>query len=324
MRSVVGMSALQMGRAVIMPNLAPPIVNVAQAIAYRLEIMSSLPKETTFSPLMVLYLTDNTTKIEISEASKAHEVHAVKLYPAGATTNSESGVTNLSSTYPALEQMQKEGMPLLIHGEATDHDIDIFDREKVFIDRTLTRIVKDFPGLKIVLEHITTKDAVDFINECKINIAATITPHHLLANRNHMLVGGIQPHFYCLPVLKRQSPHQESLIAAATSGSAKFFLGTDSAPHEKHQKESSCGCAGIFSAHAAIELYAEAFDRVGKIEKLEGFASFFGADFYDLPRNQEKITLGKDTWRIPENYNFSGSNVVPFFAGKELSWRLLT
>ena len=324
MRSVVGMSALQMGRAVIMPNLVPPIVNVAQALAYRSEIMSSLPKETTFSPLMVLYLTDNTTKIEISEASKAQEVCAVKLYPAGATTNSESGVTNLSSTYPALEQMQKEGMPLLIHGEVTDHDIDIFDREKVFIDRTLTRIVKDFPGLKIVLEHITTKDAVDFINECKINIAATITPHHLLANRNHMLVGGIQPHFYCLPVLKRQSPHQESLIAAATSGSAKFFLGTDSAPHEKHQKESSCGCAGIFSAHAAIELYAEAFDRVGKIEKLEGFASFFGADFYDLPRNQEKITLGKDTWRIPENYNFSGSNVVPFFAGKELSWRLLT
>ena len=215
-------------------------------------------------------------------------------------------------------------MPLLIHGEVTDNDIDVFDREKVFIDSTLTKLVQDFPGLKIVLEHITTKDAVDFINECEINIAATITPHHLLANRNHMLVGGIKPHFYCLPVLKRRSPHQESLIAAATSGSPRFFLGTDSAPHEKYQKESSCGCAGIFSANAAIELYAEAFDRVGKIDKLEGFASFYGADFYGLPRNQEKITLEKSTWRIPKSYDFSGSHVIPFFAGEELSWRLLT
>jgi len=323
MKSVVDMSALQMGRGVIMPNLSPPIINVSRALTYRAEIMNALPKETTFNPLMVLYLTDVTTKNEIIEASKAPEIHAVKLYPAGATTNSESGVTNLSYAYPALEQMQKEGLPLLIHGEVTDHDVDIFDREKVFIDRTLTKLVQDFPDLKMVLEHITTKDAVDFINECEINIAATITPHHLLANRNHMLVGGIKPHFYCLPVLKRQSPHQESLLEAATSGNPKFFLGTDSAPHEKHQKESSCGCAGIFSAHAAIELYAEAFDRVGKIEKLEGFASFFGADFYGLPRNQEKITLGKDTWRIPESYNFSGSHVVPFFAGEELSWKLL-
>jgi len=324
MKSVVGMSAMQMGRGVIMPNLSPPIRYVSQAIAYRKEIMSALPIETTFNPLMVLYLTDRTTKNEVIEASVAQEVHAVKFYPAGVTTNSDSGVTNLSSTYPALEQMQKEGMPLLIHGEVADKDIDVFDREKVFIDRTLTKLVQDFPGLKIVLEHITTKDAVDFINECEINIAATITPHHLLANRNHMLVGGIQPHFYCLPVLKRQSPHQESLVVAATSGSPKFFLGSDSAPHEKHQKESSCGCAGIFSAHATIELYAEAFDRVGKIENLEGFASFFGADFYDLPRNQEKITLVKNTWRIPESYNFSGSHVVPFFAGEDLSWELLT
>jgi dihydroorotase len=219
--------------------------------------------------------------------------------------------------------MQKEGLPLLIHGEVTDNDIDIFDREKVFIDRTLTRLVKDFPGLKIVLEHITTKDAVDFVNECEINIAATITPHHLLANRNHMLVGGIKPHFYCLPVLKRRTPHQDSLIRAATSGSAKFFLGTDSAPHEKHQKESACGCAGVFSAHAAIELYAEAFERAGKIEMLEGFASFFGADFYGLPRNQEKITLEKAKWRVPDSYNFSGSHVTPFFSGEELSWSLL-
>ena len=323
MKSVVGMSAMQMGRGVIMPNLSPPIKNVSQAIAYRTEIMNALPKKTPFNPLMVLYLTDVTTKSQIIEASKAQEVHAVKFYPAGATTNSDTGVTSISKTYPALEQMQKEGIPLLIHGEVTDNDIDIFDREKVFIDRTLAILVKNFPSLKIVLEHITTKDAVDFINECETNIAATITPHHLLANRNHMLVSGIKPHFYCLPVLKRQSPHQESLIAAATSGSPKFFLGTDSAPHEKHQKESSCGCAGIFSAHAAIELYAEAFDRAGKIEKLEGFASFFGADFYGLERNQEKITLAKDTWRIPESYNFSGSHVVPFFAGEDLSWKLL-
>jgi len=323
MKSVVGMSALQMGRGVIMPNLSPPIVNVSQAIAYRSEIMSALSAESSFNPLMVLYLTDSTTKNEIIEASKSQEVHAVKLYPAGATTNSESGVTNLSSTYPALEQMQKEGMPLLIHGEVTDNDIDIFDREKVFIDRTLTRLVKDFPDLKMVLEHITTKNAVDFINDSHNNIAATITPHHLLANRNHMLVGGIKPHFYCLPVLKRRVPHQDSLIGAAISGSPKFFLGTDSAPHEKHQKESACGCAGVFSAHAAIELYAEAFDRAGKIEMLEGFASFFGADFYGLPRNQEKVTLEKAKWLVPDSYNFSGSHVTPFFSGEELSWRLL-
>jgi len=324
MSSVVGMSALQMGRAVIMPNLSPPITSSKQAKKYHNEILQALPLGSKFRPLMVLYLTDKTSKSEIIDASNTSEVYAVKFYPAGATTNSESGVTNLKNTYPALEQMQKEGMPLLIHGEVTDNDIDIFDREKVFIDRTLTRIVKDFPDLKIVLEHITTKEAVDFISESEINIAATITPHHLLINRNNLLVGGIKPHFYCLPVLKRHSPHQESLIAAATSGSTKFFLGTDSAPHEKHQKESSCGCAGVFSAHAAIELYAEAFDKAGKIEKLEGFASFFGADFYGLPRNQEKITLVKDTWRIPENYNFSGSNVVPFFAGNDLSWKLLT
>ena len=323
MKSVVGVSALQMGRGVIMPNLLPPIVNVQQARAYHKEIKDALPIESSFNPLMVLYLTDKTTKNQIIEASKASEVHAVKLYPAGATTNSGSGVTKLSNIYPALEQMQEEGLPLLIHGEVTDSNIDIFDRESVFIERVLTKLIKDFPGLKVVLEHITTKDAVDFVSECEINIAATITPHHLLANRNHMLVGGIRPHFFCLPVLKRQLPHQESLISAATSGNPRFFLGTDSAPHEKHQKESSCGCAGIFSANAAIELYAEAFDRAGEIERLEGFASFYGADFYGLPRNKDKITLEKSAWRIPESYDFSGSHVVPFFAGKELSWKLL-
>ncbi len=323
MKSVVGVSALQMGRGVIMPNLLPPIVNVQQARAYHKEIKDALPIESSFNPLMVLYLTDKTTKNQIIEASKASEVHAVKLYPAGTTTNSDSGVTKLSNIYPALEQMQEEGLPLLIHGEVTDSNIDIFDRESVFIERVLTKLIKDFPGLKVVLEHITTKDAVDFVSECEINIAATITPHHLLANRNHMLVGGIRPHFFCLPVLKRQLPHQESLISAATSGNPRFFLGTDSAPHEKHQKESSCGCAGIFSANAAIELYAEAFDRAGEIERLEGFASFYGADFYGLPRNKDKITLEKSAWRIPESYDFSGSHVVPFFAGKELSWKLL-
>jgi dihydroorotase len=220
--------------------------------------------------------------------------------------------------------MQKEGMPLLVHGEATDSNIDIFDREAVFIDTTLSKVIKDFPELKIVLEHITTKDAVDFIVESEKNIAATITPHHLLVNRNHMLVGGVKPHYYCLPVLKRQYPHQDSLIAAATSGNPKFFLGTDSAPHEQHQKESACGCAGIFSAHAAIELYAEAFDRSNSIEKLEGFSSIFGPDFYDLPHNKEKITLEKTTWKVKDSYDFANTTVVPFFAGLDLSWRLLT
>jgi dihydroorotase len=273
---------------------------------------------------MVLYLTDRTTKAEIVEASNTQEVYAAKLYPAGATTNSENGVTNLNSIYPALESMQKEGMPLLVHGEATDSNIDIYDREAVFIDTTLSKVIKDFPELKIVLEHITTKDAVDFIVESEKNIAATITPHHLLANRNHMLVGGVKPHYYCLPILKRQYPHQDSLITAATSGNPKFFLGTDSAPHDQHQKESACGCAGIFSAHAAIELYAEAFDRNNSIEKLEGFSSIFGPDFYDLPRNKEKITLEKTTWKVQDSYDFATTKVVPFFAGLDLSWRLLT
>ena len=323
MKSIVGMSAAQMGRAIIMPNLSPPVKNSVQAKAYREEIMRALPKGTSFNPLMVLYLTDRTTKAEIVEASNTQEVYAAKLYPAGATTNSENGVTNLNSIYPALESMQKEGMPLLVHGEATDSNIDIFDREAVFIDTTLSKVIKDFPELKIVLEHITTKDAVDFIVESEKNIAATIAPHHLLANRNHMLVGGIKPHYYCLPVLKRQYPHQDSLIAAATSGNPKFFLGTDSAPHDQYQKESACGCAGIFSAHAAIELYAEAFDRNNSIEKLEGFSSIFGPDFYDLPRNKEKITLEKTTWKVQDSYNLANTTVVPFFAGLDLSWRLL-
>ena len=324
MKSIVGMSAAQMGRAIIMPNPSPPVKNSVQAKAYREEIMRALPEETDFNPLMVLYLTDNTTKAEIVEASNTQEVYAAKLYPAGVTTNSENGVTNLNSIYPVLESMQKEGMPLLVHGEATDTNIDIFDLEAIFIDTILRRVIKDFPELKIVLEHITTKDAVDFIVDSEKNIAATITPHHLLANRNHMLVGGIKPHYYCLPVLKRQYPHQDSLIAAATSGNPKFFLGTDSAPHHQHEKESACGCAGVFSAHAAIELYAEAFDRHNSIEKLEGFSSIFGPDFYGLPHNTEKITLEKTTWKVQDSYDFANTTVVPFFAGLDLSWRLLT
>ncbi len=324
MKSVVGMSARQMGRAIIMPNLSPPVKSVSQAQAYRKEIMKALPTNSGFNPLMVLYLTDGTVPKEIEAAGAAPEIYAAKLYPAGVTTNSDNGVTNVTNIYPALEVMQKEEIPLLVHGEVTDPEVDVFDRESVFIEKVLDRVVKDFPGLKIVLEHITTKDAVDYVLGCKDNIAATITPHHLLANRNHMLVGGIKPHYYCLPVLKRQNPDQKALLKAAISGNPKFFLGTDSAPHSREKKESACGCAGIFSAHAAIELYAEAFDGEGAIERLEGFASIFGAGFYGLPRNREKITLKKSPWRVPDHYEFAGSKLTPFFAGAELSWRLLS
>ena len=322
MSSVVGMTAKQMGRAIIMPNLSPPVRTSEQALAYREEIMNALPNGSNFSPLMTLYLTDSTTQVDIINASKEDHIYAVKYYPSGATTNSNSGVTRISNVYPALEQMQKEGVPLLVHGEVTDRDIDIFDREKFFLDSILGPLVKKFPDLKIVLEHITTKDSVDFVTQSNTNIAATITAHHLLSNRNHMLVGGIKPHYYCLPVLKRRTPHQEALITAATSGSSRFFLGTDSAPHDKNQKEAACGCAGVFSAHAAIELYAEAFDRANKIHMLEGFASNFGPDFYGLSRNSETITLEKAKWQIPESYEFSSSTVIPFYAGKSLSWKL--
>ena len=324
MSSVVGMTAKQMGRAIVMPNLSPPVRNVQEALSYRNEIVCSLPKGSSFNPLMTLYLTDKTTKQNIIEAGNNEHVYAVKLYPAGATTNSESGVTNVLGVYPVIEQMQKEGVPLLVHSEVTHADIDVFDREKVFIETVLAPLLKNFPKLKVVLEHITTKEAVDFVSGSSDNVAATITAHHLLANRNHMLVGGVKPHYYCLPVLKRKSPHQEALISAATSGSAKFFLGTDSAPHDKYQKESACGCAGVFSAHAAIELYAEVFDRANKIEMLEGFASHHGPDFYGLKRNTESITLEKNSWVVPESYKLANSEIVPFFGGRSLSWRLLT
>ena len=323
MKSVVSMTARQMGRAIIMPNLSEPVINVEQALSYRCEIINALPKESRFKPLMTLYLSDKTTKQDIIDASNEEHVYAVKLYPARATTNSDSGVTSLPRTYKVLEQMQKEGIPLLVHGEVTHGDIDIFDREAVFIETILEPLTYKFPELKIVLEHITTKQSVDFVRQSSPNIGATITAHHLLANRNHMLVRGIKPHYYCLPVLKRKTPHQDSLIEAATSGDPKFFLGTDSAPHYQYEKESACGCAGIFSANAAIELYAEAFEKANRLEKLEGFASHFGADFYGLKRNTETITLEKNSWIVPKSYDFSDSKVIPFFAEEELSWKFL-
>ncbi len=319
LRSVVGMSAKQMGRAIIMPNIKPPVINATGVNAYREEILSALPRGSVFKPLMVLYLTDNTTSEMIIKAHNA-DVVAAKLYPAGATTNSDSGVTKIKNIYHTLETMQKLGMPLLVHGEVTRSEVDIFDREAVFIDEVLSQVMSDLPELKIVFEHITTKNAVDFV--CNYdNIAATITPQHILVNRNDMLVGGIKPHNYCLPVVKRAS-HQSALIDAAISGNPKFFLGTDSAPHSKYDKESACGCAGVFSAPHAIELYAQAFDKVNAIDKLEGFAAKFGADFYGLPYNNEIITLKKQDWIVPKNYNFASNIVVPFMAGKTLSWKV--
>ena len=321
LKSVIGMSAKQMGRAIIMPNLNPPVTSAVQAQAYRDEIIAALPTGEVLDPLMVLYLTDNTQADDIKQAMASGIVKAAKLYPAGATTNSDSGVTNVKNIYPALEVMSELGMLLLVHGEVTHHDVDIFDREAVFIDQVLTQIVADFPELKIVFEHITTKDAVDFVLSNDANMAATITPHHLLANRNDMLVGGIRPHYFCLPILKRENPHQRALLAAATSGNPKFFLGTDSAPHAKEAKESSCGCAGILSAHCAIELYATAFEAQGALDKLEGFASKFGPDFYNLPRNTSTITLTKQDWVVPESYEYAGGTIVPFMAGQTLRWK---
>jgi dihydroorotase len=322
LKSVIGMTAAQMGRAIIMPNLSPPVSNAAQAKQYHQEIMNALPADTRFTPLMVLYLTDNTTPKQIQTAFDGGLVVAAKLYPAGATTNSDSGVTDINNIYPSLEKMQQLGVPLLVHGEVTDAKVDIFDREAVFIEQILSKVVEDLPDLKIVFEHITTKTAVDFVLSSGNNIAATITPHHLLANRNDMLVGGIKPHYFCLPILKRRDPHQLALLKAATSGNAKFFLGTDSAPHAKEHKESDCGCAGILNAHCAIELYATVFDSQNAMDKLEGFASFFGADFYNLPRNTDTIVLKKQDWVVPSSYAFADSTIVPFMAGKILNWKM--
>jgi dihydroorotase len=303
-----------------MPNLVPPVMNTEQALTYRDRIMAARPTNSQFEPLMVLYLTDTTDPTEIAKA-KAAGVTACKLYPAGATTNSASGVTDIQKIYPVLEAMQKAEMPFLLHGEVTDSTIDIFDREKVFLERTFSRLVNQFPGLKMVLEHITTSDSAHFITESSTNIAATITAHHLLYNRNHMLAGGIRPHYYCLPILKRNT-HQEALIKAATSGNPKFFLGTDSAPHAQNKKETACGCAGAYTAYAAIELYAEAFESAGALDKLEGFASHFGPDFYQLPRNKDKITLIKKAWQAPDSLTMGDQLLIPLRAGETLRWQL--
>ncbi len=310
------------GRAICMPNLVPPVKTTADAQEYYQRIMTARPAQSNFKPLMVLYLTDHTDAAEIAKAKASGIVQAVKLYPAGATTNSHAGVTSLDKVYPVLEQMAAHGVPLLVHGEVTHADIDIFDREKVFIDTILAPLAERFPTLKIVLEHITTSDAVQFVESSSSNIAATITAHHLLFNRNHMLVGGIRPHYYCLPILKRQS-QQQALLAAATSGNRKFFLGTDSAPHAIGAKEAACGCAGSYTAHAAIELYAEAFEQMNALDKLEAFASFYGADFYGLPRHSDTITLVKEEWTVPDSYSLGQSVVVPIRAGANIVWRVL-
>jgi len=314
-------TARYFGRAIIMPNLRPPVTTTEMAISYRERILQARPQGNTFEPLMTLYLTNNTSAEEIQRAHDSGIVHGVKLYPAGATTNSDAGVTDLKLCYPALEKMQQLGMPLLVHGEVTHADIDVFDREKIFIDQVLVPLLKDLPTLKVAFEHITTADAVDFVLSQGSRIAATITPQHLLLNRNDLLVGGIQPHNYCLPVLKRNT-HQQALIKAATSGNPKFFLGTDSAPHAQAAKETACGCAGIYSAHAAIELYAEAFDAANALDKLEGFASHFGADYYQLPRNSNSITLTKQPWQVPESYDFADQPLIPMRAGQTINWQV--
>ena len=314
-------SARQFGRAIIMPNLKPPVVTTAQAETYRTRILDELPDGARFQPLMTLYLTDNTAPEEIRRAKQAGIVHGVKLYPAGATTNSDAGVTRLEHAYPALEAMQEAGLPLLVHGEVTDPGVDIFDRERLFIERQLAPLMERFPGLRIVFEHITSAEAVAFVMAAPSRLAATITAHHLLLNRNDMLVGGIRPHHYCLPILKRETD-RSALLRAATSGNPKFFLGTDSAPHARTSKETACGCAGIYTAHAAVEFYAEAFEAAGALDKLEGFAAFYGADFYGLPRNTETITLLKQDWEIVTSFPFGVDTVVPLRAGGTLTWRM--
>ncbi|GAA0556503.1 dihydroorotase [Halomonas salifodinae] len=319
---VVPYSARQFGRAIIMPNLKPPVTTTEQALAYRQRILAAVPEGVAFEPLMTLYLTDNTAPEEIERAVASGQVHGVKLYPAGATTNSDSGVTSVDKCADAIAAMERLGLPLLVHGEVTHAEIDIFDREAVFIDRVMKPLLARFPDLKVVFEHITTRQAVEFVEAAPANVAATITAHHLLFNRNQMLVGGIRPHYYCLPVLKRES-HREALLSAATSGSRKFFLGTDSAPHAKGAKESACGCAGAFTAPAAIELYATAFEQAGALDRLEGFASHHGPDFYGLPRNPRSITLKRESWILPESLPYGDEVIVPLMGGESLDWKLV-
>ena len=319
--AVVPHTAAQFARAIIMPNLRPPVTTAAQALAYKARIRAAVPAGVAFEPLMTLYLTDNTPPDEIARAVDAGVV-ALKLYPAGATTNSDAGVTDVRKTYKTLEAMQRAGLLLLVHGEVTDPEIDLFDREAVFIDRVLSPLRKDFPELKIVFEHITTKEAAQYVQDAGAHLAATITAHHLLYNRNAIFRGGIRPHYYCLPVLKREQ-HRQALVQAATSGSAKFFLGTDSAPHPAHLKEHASGCAGCYTAHAALELYASAFEAAGALDRLEGFASHHGPDFYGLPRNQGTVTLKRESWTPPESYPFGDAVVKPLAGGEPLGWRLV-
>ncbi|MBU6509435.1 MAG: dihydroorotase [Gammaproteobacteria bacterium] len=319
---VLAHTAERFARAIVMPNLNPPVTTTAAALDYRERIRKALPANAKFQPLMTLYLTDATPPQEIARAHASGEIHGAKLYPAGATTHSDAGVTDIRHCQATLESMAELGMPLLVHGEVTDAAVDIFDREPAFIERVLAPLVKRLPSLKIVFEHISTQAAVDFVLAAGKNLAATITPQHLLYNRNALFRDGIRTHYYCLPILKRERD-REALIKAAVSGNPKFFLGTDSAPHARHLKENACGCAGIFSAHAAIELYAEAFEQAGALDKLEAFASFHGADFYGLPRNREKITLARKSWTVPESYPFGEHRVVPLRAGESLSWSLV-
>ena len=322
MAAVLPDTARRFARAVVMPNLQPPITTVDLAHAYRDRILAALPADMRFDPLMTLYLTDNMPVSEIAKAKNSGFVQAVKYYPAGATTHSEHGVTDLKRAYSVLAAMEKQDLPLLMHGEVIDPSVDVFDREAVFIDRHLMPLTRDFPGLRMVLEHITTRAAVEFVRQAPNTVAATITAHHLLLNRNALFEGGLQAHHYCLPLLKRET-QRAALVAAATSGNPKFFLGTDSAPHPRQAKESACGCAGIYTAHAAIELYAEIFERAGALDRLEAFASFHGPDFYRLPRNRDTLTLEQQSWRVPEELHFGKDTVVPLRAGEMITWRVV-
>jgi dihydroorotase len=321
LRAVVGDTARRFARAIVMPNLKPPVVTTAAALAYRDRILAALPAQSAFQPLMTLYLTDNTPPAEIERARASGVVFAVKYYPAGATTHSDSGVTDIARCSPTLAAMAAVGMPLLVHGEVTDPEVDVFDRERVFIERVLAPLVRQFSRLKVVLEHITTAEAVTFVQSAPAGVAATITAHHLLLNRNAIFQGGIHPHVYCLPLLKREK-HRRALLQAATSGNAKFFLGTDSAPHARHTKENDCGCAGIYTAHAGIELYAEAFEAARALDRLEGFASLHGPDFYGLPRNTGRLTLRKAQWRVPDALGYGEDRLVPLRAGGSVNWTL--
>jgi dihydroorotase len=322
MASVLADAARQFARAIVMPNLKPPVRSTYEALDYRERILAALPEGAAFEPLMTLYLTDDTPPEEIARAKLSGRVHGVKLYPAGATTHSDAGVTRISRCFRALEKMEEIGLPLLIHGESTDPAIDVFDREKAFIEEVLGPTVDRFPGLKVVLEHITTREAAQYVEVTGPNVAATITAHHLLMNRNALFMGGIRPHHYCLPVLKREE-HREALVEAATSGNPKFFLGTDSAPHPRLDKEAACGCAGVYTGHAALELYAIAFEEAGALDKLEGFASVHGAQFYGLPVNAQTVTLARQEWTVPQRLKFGDHELVPLRAGETLPWKLL-